>query len=71
MLGTGYKVGHIFEVHDLKTPSQVVSAVATTVTSSPDLWHVRLGHPSLSRLQLLASQGHRSEEHTSELQSPC
>ena len=54
VLGTGYKVGHIFEVHDLKIPSQVVSAVATTVTSS----HVRLGHPSLSRLQLLASQGH-------------
>ena len=58
MLGTGRKVGHMFEVHDLKIPSQVVSAVATTATPSPDLWHARLGHPSLSRLQLLASQGH-------------
>ena len=48
----------MFEVHDLKIPSQVVSAAATTTTSSPDLWHARLGHPSLSHLQLLASQGH-------------
>ena len=58
MLGTGHKVGRMFEVHDLKIPSQVVSAAATTTISSPDLWHARLGHPSLSRLQLLASQGH-------------
>ena len=58
VLGTGRKVGHKFEVHDLKTPSQVVFAVATTTTSSPDLWHARLGHPSLSRLKLLASQGY-------------
>ena len=58
MLGTGRKVGHMFEVHDLKIPSQVVSTAATTATSSPDLWYAHLGHPSLSRLQLLASQGH-------------
>ena len=58
MLGTGRKVGRIFEVHDLRIPSQVVSVAATTATSSPDLWHVCLGHPSLSCLQLLASQGH-------------
>ena len=58
MLGTGPKVGRMFEVHDLKIPSQVVFAAATTATSSPDLWHVCLGHPSLSCLQLLASQGH-------------
>ena len=55
VLGTGRKVGCMFEVHDLKIPSQVVSAAATIATSSPDLWHARLGHPSLSRLQLLAS----------------
>ena len=48
----------MFEVHDLKIPSQVVFAATTTATSSPDLWHARLGHPSLSHLQLLASQGH-------------
>ena len=50
VLGTSRKVGCMFEVHDLKIPSQVVSATATTGTSSPDLWHARLGHPSLSRL---------------------
>ena len=55
MLGTGRKVGRMFKVHDLKIPSQAVSTVATTATFSPDLWHARLGHPSLSRLQLLAS----------------
>ena len=58
VLGTGRKVGRMFEVHDLKIPSQVVSTAATTATSSLDLWHARLGHPSLSRLQLLASQCH-------------
>ena len=58
VLGTGHKVGHMFEVHDLKIPSQVVSAATATATPSPDLWHARLGHPSLSCLQLLASQGH-------------
>ena len=58
MLGTSRKVGCTFEVHDLKTPSQVVYAAATTATTSPDLWHACLGHPSLSCLQLLASQGH-------------
>ena len=50
VLRTGRKVGRMFEVHDLKIPSQVVSAAATTATSSLDLWHARLGHPSLSRL---------------------
>ena len=55
---TGRKVGCMFEVYDLKIPSQVVSATATTATPLLDLWHARLGHPSLSRLQLLASQGH-------------
>ena len=42
----------------MKIPSQVVSAAATTATPSPDLWHAHLSHPSLSRLQLLASQDH-------------
>ena len=50
VLRTGRKVGRMFEVHNLKIPSQVVSAAATTATSLPDLWHARLGHPSLSRL---------------------
>ena len=58
MLGTGRKVGRMFEVHDLKIPLQVVSTAATTATPSPDLWHAHLGHPSLFHLQLLASQGY-------------
>ena len=58
MLRIGRKIGRMFEVYDLKIPSQVVSVAATTATSSPDLWHAHFGHPSLSRLQLLASQGH-------------
>ena len=37
VLGTGRKVGRMFEVHDLKIPSQVVFAAATTVTPSLDL----------------------------------
>ena len=50
MLGTGRKVGRMFEVHDLKISSQVVFTAVTITTSSPDLCH--------ARLQLLASQGH-------------
>ena len=58
VLGIGCKVGRMFEVHNLKIPSQVVSAAAATTTLSPNLWHARLSHASLSRLQLLSSQGH-------------
>ena len=50
VLGTGRKVGCMFEVHDLKIPSQVVYATTITTTSLLDLCHTRLGHPSLSRL---------------------
>uniref|UniRef100_A0A2N9HCJ2 Reverse transcriptase Ty1/copia-type domain-containing protein n=1 Tax=Fagus sylvatica TaxID=28930 RepID=A0A2N9HCJ2_FAGSY len=59
LLGTGRKIGHLFELCNLQIPSHMVSSsVAATTTLSPDLWHSRLGHASLSRLQLLASQGH-------------
>ena len=58
VLGTSRKVGCMFVVHDLKIPSQVVYTATTTATPSLDLWHACLGHPSLSHLQLLASQGH-------------
>ena len=50
VLGTGCKVGCMLEVHNLKILSQVVSAAVVTTTLSPDLWHARLGHTSLSRL---------------------
>ena len=46
VLGTAHKVGRMFEVHDLKIPSQIVSAAATTTTSSPDLWHAQIGRAS-------------------------
>ena len=58
VLGTGCKVGRMFKVHDLKIHSQAILAAATTATPSANLWHARLGHSSLSRLQFLASQGH-------------
>uniref|UniRef100_A0A2N9F3P1 Reverse transcriptase Ty1/copia-type domain-containing protein n=1 Tax=Fagus sylvatica TaxID=28930 RepID=A0A2N9F3P1_FAGSY len=59
LLGTGRKIGRLFELCNLQIPSHMVSSsVAATTTLSPDLWHSRLGHASLSRLQLLASQGH-------------
>ena len=50
VLGISRKVGRMFEIHDLKILSQVVSATVTIATPSPDLWHAHLGHPSLSRL---------------------
>ena len=58
MLEIGHKVERMFEVHDLKIPSQVVFVATTTATFSLDLWQVHLGHTSLSRLQLLASHCH-------------
>uniref|UniRef100_A0A2N9HJ51 Reverse transcriptase Ty1/copia-type domain-containing protein n=1 Tax=Fagus sylvatica TaxID=28930 RepID=A0A2N9HJ51_FAGSY len=59
LLGTGRKIGRLFELCNLQIPSHMVSSsIAATTTLSPDLWHSRLGHASLSRLQLLASQGH-------------
>ena len=50
VLGIGRKVRCMFEVHDLKIPSQVVSVATTTITLSLDLWHARLGYTSLSNL---------------------
>uniref|UniRef100_A0A2N9F0V1 Integrase catalytic domain-containing protein n=1 Tax=Fagus sylvatica TaxID=28930 RepID=A0A2N9F0V1_FAGSY len=64
LLGTGRKIGHLFELCNLQIPSHMVSSsVAATTTLSPDLWHSRLGHASLSRLQLLASQDNAQEYH--------
>uniref|UniRef100_A0A2N9FNR4 GAG-pre-integrase domain-containing protein n=1 Tax=Fagus sylvatica TaxID=28930 RepID=A0A2N9FNR4_FAGSY len=64
LLGTGRKIGGLFELCKLQIPSHIVSSsVVATTTLSPDLWHSRLGHASLSRLQLLVSQGHLSRQH--------
>ena len=56
VLRTGRKVGRMFEVHDLKIPSQVVSTATAITTLSLDLWHAHLSYTSLSHLQLLAFQ---------------
>jgi hypothetical protein len=59
LLGTGRKIGRLFELCNLQIPSHMVSSfVAARTTLSLDLWHSHLGHASLSRLRLLASQGH-------------
>ena len=59
LLGTGRKIRRLFELCNLQIPSHMISSsVAATTTLSSDLWHSRLGYTSLSRLQLLASQGH-------------
>jgi hypothetical protein len=59
LLGTDRKIRRLFELCNLQIPSHMVSfSAAATTTLSLNLWHSRLGHASLSRLQLLASQGH-------------
>jgi hypothetical protein len=57
LLGIGRKVGRLFELSYLQILSLTTTSMAgITITSS--LWHSRLGHASLRRVQLLASQGH-------------
>ena len=58
LLGTGHKIGRLFELHNLQIPSHLVSSFVATTTLSPDLRHFHLGYASLSRLQLLAFRGH-------------
>ena len=59
LLGTGHKIGRLFELCNLQIPLHMISSfVVATTTLSSDLWHSRLGHASLSHLQLLASQCH-------------
>jgi hypothetical protein len=63
LIGTGRKIGRLFEIAFLQTPSHLspsvtASAFVATFTASSNLWHSRLGHASLPRVQLLASQGH-------------
>jgi len=57
LLGTGYKVGRHFELSFLQIPSSTTTSMAA-ITVTSNLWHSRLGHASLSRVRLLASQGH-------------
>ena len=60
-LGTSPRVGHMFQVDNLRLPlvAPVSVATATTVSSIPSLalWHAQLGHASSFRVQQLASRG--------------
>jgi hypothetical protein len=56
ILGTGRKVGRLFELASLHLPQKFVSA-ATTTNSSIHQWHLQLGHASASKIQPLISRG--------------
>ncbi|KAG5556472.1 hypothetical protein RHGRI_006920 [Rhododendron griersonianum] len=49
MIGSGKQRGGLYYMAPLRSES-----VACNASSTPNLWHMRLGHPSPSRLQLLA-----------------
>jgi hypothetical protein len=56
-LGTGRRVGRLFELSSLHIS---IPGVSTAAASSPPflaLWHSRLGHASVSQVQVLASTG--------------
>uniref|UniRef100_A0A2N9EQR3 Retrovirus-related Pol polyprotein from transposon TNT 1-94-like beta-barrel domain-containing protein n=1 Tax=Fagus sylvatica TaxID=28930 RepID=A0A2N9EQR3_FAGSY len=50
-LGTGHRIGRLFEISSLRLPATGVSA-ATSSSPSLSLWHSRLGHASSSRAPL-------------------
>ena len=56
-LGTGRRIGRMFELPSLHLPTTSISDVASSSSSSLALWHSRLGHASTSCVQLLASKG--------------
>jgi hypothetical protein len=57
LIGISCKIGHLFQLSSLQTPTHLLAAV-TTSNASSSLWHSPFGHASLPRVQLLASQGH-------------
>jgi hypothetical protein len=56
-LGTGHRIGRMFELSSLHLPTTSISTPASSSSSSMALWHSCLGHASTSRVQLLASKG--------------
>ncbi|GKV11339.1 hypothetical protein SLEP1_g22603 [Rubroshorea leprosula] len=51
ILGIGRKVGHLFELTSLHIPSSYISQLCAVLTSSSlHLWHLHLGHASISKL---------------------
>uniref|UniRef100_A0A2N9HDD0 Integrase catalytic domain-containing protein n=1 Tax=Fagus sylvatica TaxID=28930 RepID=A0A2N9HDD0_FAGSY len=57
IIGTAHKVGQLFELTSFHFPSSLVSAPVIVASASIELWHSRLGHVSLSRIQTLVSKG--------------
>uniref|UniRef100_A0A2N9HM25 Integrase catalytic domain-containing protein n=1 Tax=Fagus sylvatica TaxID=28930 RepID=A0A2N9HM25_FAGSY len=53
IVGTARKVGRLFELTSLHFPSSSVSAPVIAASASIELWHSRLGHVSLPRIQTL------------------
>ncbi|KAG7599135.1 GAG-pre-integrase domain [Arabidopsis suecica] len=56
MIGTGRQVANLYflDIESLSCQGTSLSVVAASV-SSPELWHQRLGHPSMSKLQPMQS----------------
>ena len=59
IVGTAHKVERLFKLIFLHLPSSHLSASAVSEqsTSSLALWHSRLGHASISRVNQLVSRG--------------
>uniref|UniRef100_A0A2N9F943 Integrase catalytic domain-containing protein n=1 Tax=Fagus sylvatica TaxID=28930 RepID=A0A2N9F943_FAGSY len=57
IVGSARKVGRLFELTSLHFPSSSVSAPIIAASASIELWHSRLGHVSLPRIQTLVSRG--------------
>jgi hypothetical protein len=57
IVGTARKVGRLFELTSLHFPSSSVSTLVIAASASIELWHSRLGHVSLPRIQTLVSKG--------------
>ncbi|GFY96679.1 hypothetical protein Acr_11g0009850 [Actinidia rufa] len=56
---TGRKVGRLFELESLYAPHRSVAAASSSSSHvSFGLWHSRLGHASVSKLQKLISRGY-------------
>ncbi|CAA7030339.1 unnamed protein product [Microthlaspi erraticum] len=56
MIGMGRQVANLYflDIESLSFQGTSVSSVVANV-SSPDLWHKRLGHPSMSKIQPMAT----------------
>ena len=53
-------MGYLFELESLHVPPQSVAAASSSSSShvSLSLWHSRLGHASLAKLQKLVFRGY-------------